>query len=301
MLGLPLVNSHSARILEPARFAIVAVGVLVAINISTTYALGLITTQLRNQFGFNQGDITTISTIGMCCGYLSFPAGALYDYAGPSIVLALATAISASGMFLLSAIFSGHVEGTVVNVVIANCLLSMGCSWQDVASLMTSILHFPLDKGSVVAIQKTFMGLGATILSLYYQGLFNEKFSEYTFYVGVMIITHGLLAVALVQLPGYHITRRRAKRSSDQEQEAAHTLFKTVYQHQPGEDRRFRIGFVLLLIVVLFFATVSFVEAYVDVSVRNKQALAAISLLLTFSFFAMSLPRSRGVVEHQSC
>jgi hypothetical protein len=296
MFGIQFVDND--KIIEPARFAIVAAGVLVAINVSATYAFGLLTEELIVRFGFDQSDITTVSTVGTCFGFLSYPAGLLFDNFGPSLVLAVATSLSVSGMLLFSFIFSGYVPGSLVNVAVANALLSIGCSWQDVSSLMPSVLHFPLDKGSVIAIQKTFMGLGSTILSLYHQALFDGQQSEYTLYVAVMIAVHGLVGLGIITTPGYHVSLWRARRLSKEEHAEKHLLYGRLYQTQVGERTRFRIGFALLLVAVVLLATISFVQAYVQLASQGKIALAGISFLISISFFFLALPRtSNSAVE----
>ncbi|KEG05172.1 putative major facilitator superfamily, transporter, partial [Trypanosoma grayi] len=141
---------------------------------SSTYGFSIFTGHLRNKYGFSQTDITTITTVGNCVGYCSFLAGMLFDYAGPMAVLPIAGLLAFLGFALFGLVFDGYVVSspTVIHFSIFNAILSLGCPAMDVAGVMPLMLQLPIDRGYVVMIQKTFSGLGTSVLMAYFNGWF---------------------------------------------------------------------------------------------------------------------------------
>ena len=275
-------------------------GILVGISIATTYAFGLVSNQLKEQFGLDQEDLTTISTIGAVFSNFSLPGGAIFDFVGPRTTLLLATGMSFLGMGLLSLSLSNSVPVSVLSLSVANALLSWGASWMDVSSLATNLLQFPLDKGAVIILQKTFQGLGSSVVAAYYSGFFPERYASYTGFVSFMILAHGIAAAAFMDLPPFCLTKlqqRGRRHAHDGDGGAAIEKWRQAYDAQPAPRGRLRLGFVLLGIMIAFLTGNSILVAYAAVDVGLRSAFAVLVLLLTLSFFLMAVPRKLRWVD----
>lgn len=106
------------------RFAMLTSGIGIAVCISSTYCFSIFSNSLKSDYNLGQDDITTISTIGTACGLFSMPAGIMFDYVGPQVVLFLATMIMGMGYLLWMLAFSGVINGGLILFCIAN---SCGC------------------------------------------------------------------------------------------------------------------------------------------------------------------------------
>jgi hypothetical protein len=286
------------RINEPQRMLMIPLGILVGISIATTYAFGLVSNKLKEQFGLDQEDLTTISTVGSVFSNFALPGGALFDFAGPRVTLLAASLMSFVGMGLLSLSLSSAIPASVLSLSAANALLSWGASWMDVSSLATNLLQFPCDKGAVIILQKTFQGLGSSVVAAYYSGFFPEAYAAYTGFVAFMILVHGFTAAALMRLPPFVQTKLEQRRALLDT--GVGEAWRAVYDRQPAPQARLRLGFVLLGATLVFLTANSIVTAYVDVPVGLRTAFALIVMLLTLSFFLLAVPRRLPFVDSWS-
>ncbi|KAH9599022.1 Nodulin-like [Trypanosoma melophagium] len=166
------VNPYITHINDRRRFVMLVAGIFTATGISAHYCFALISDYLKNRYHFGQADLTIISTVGTSAGAFSFPAGVVFDYLGPSAALGIPCVIGASGFLLMGLTFSSYIEGTVVLFSIFYGIIYFGASSMDTGSLMTNMLNFPRDRGAVVVLQKTFNGLGSSIMTVWFISFF---------------------------------------------------------------------------------------------------------------------------------
>ncbi|KAH9599058.1 Nodulin-like [Trypanosoma melophagium] len=281
------------------RMRMLMAGVYVGVAISSTYGFSLFTDHLREKYGMSQSDITTISTVGNCVGYCSFLAGMLFDYAGPMVVFPLAGFLGFLGFLLFGLTFDDKIANpTVIHFSIFNAILYLGCPAMDVATVMPLMMQFPMDRGYVVLIQKTFSGLGTSVLMAYFNGWFksansdnikDNNYSGYAYFVGAQILLCTLVGTYFVRLPVYYPCAWRKKRLTAEEiTEREGTL--ELYMKQRAPSRRLKIGFALVVAVLIFSTTQSITTAYVKTSHSGYLAISVVAVLLMASFTAMALP-----------
>lgn len=125
---------------------------------------------MQARYNLSQRDMSSIVTVGLVFQCSMLPYAFLYDYFGPTIIAAIATVQVPLGTLLLALCFMGQVEGSVVRLCVFNALMGSGCILFDLACCVTVLSHFPTHRGPVVALMKTFSGLGSAIFACPYSG-----------------------------------------------------------------------------------------------------------------------------------
>ncbi|EKF33026.1 hypothetical protein MOQ_003113, partial [Trypanosoma cruzi marinkellei] len=143
------------------RMRMLIAGIYLGLGISSLYGFSIFTDHLRHKYGYSQSDITTISTVGICVAFCGFHAGVLYDYVGPTVLLPLGGLFGCLGFFLFGMTFDGTITtSSVARFALYQGITCLGLPAMDVSSIMSLMLQFPLERGYVVLIMKTFNGLG---------------------------------------------------------------------------------------------------------------------------------------------
>jgi MFS family permease len=184
---------------EAMRAASVAAGVCCATLVGSVYAFSLISQPMKQQFHLSQSDIDIISTVSFMLAQFNLPAGWLLDRFGPRVVNAISFGGVAVGMVLLGLVFHGWIPGTVPTLLVSYAIACWPSGWIDLGTLMPNLYSFPRNRGDIVIIQKTFMGLGASVFSLAFNGCFgDEHVAMYCVCCGIAAAVCGLLAVRFI-------------------------------------------------------------------------------------------------------
>ncbi|KAK7200074.1 Nodulin-like [Novymonas esmeraldas] len=286
---------------ELYRARMLMTGVYVGLAISSTYGFSIFTEHLRNKYGFNQVDITTISTVGNCCGYLVFFAGILFDFAGPKVLFPVAGSFGFIGYLLFGLAFNDVIKSSSTTVALVqfsifNAILYFGCPAMDVATLMPLMVNYPLERGYMVIIQKTFSGLGTSVLMAYFNGWFrdmtakdNSNYAGYAYFMGSQILFCSLLGCYFVDLAPYTPCQYRKNRlTAEAAAERQATL--AVYGAQHAPKRRLYIGCALVGANLVFLAVSSIVTGYVPTNKSGYVAISVVAVVLLALFSLMALP-----------
>ncbi|PWU99138.1 hypothetical protein C4B63_10g312 [Trypanosoma cruzi] len=194
-------------------------------------------------------------------------------------------------------------DGTITTSSVALFALyqgitSLGLPMMDVSCVMSLMLQFPLERGYVVLIMKTFNGLGTAVLMAYFNGWFkaadadraeNNNYSGYAYFVGGQILLCSLIGACFTRLPTYFPCSWTKKRlSSEEAAEREKTLDLYMSQHAP--TRRLRIGFAIVVATLIFSTTQSITTAYVNTSRAGYLAISIVAVLLMASFSVIAMP-----------
>ncbi|KAF8291325.1 putative Nodulin-like [Trypanosoma cruzi] len=281
------------------RMRMLMAGVYLALGISSNYGFSIFTDHLRNKYGYSQSDITTISTVGNCVSYCGFHAGVLFDYVGPTVLLPVGGLFGCLGFVLFGMTFDGTITtSSVALFALYQGITCLGLPMMDVSSVMSLMLQFPLERGYVVLIVKTFNGLGTAVLMAYFNGWFKaadsdqpeeNNYSGYAYFTGVMILLCSLLGACFIRLPMYFPCSWTKKRlSSEEAAEREKTLDLYMSQHAP--TRRLRTGFAIVFVTLIFSTTQSITTAYVNTSRAGYLAISIVAVLLVASFSVIAMP-----------
>lgn len=234
-------NHPDARQFNRQRFSQLAAGVFAAACVGITQCFPIISNVVKSSGGgISQSDVAKISTAGVVAGYMMLPFGILYDTFGPKPVLLLCGLVCTAGYVLLSLIFSGHIAFGVTLMCAVNAMISLGASSMDTGSLMSNLYAFPLSRGEVIILQKTFVGLGSTFFSIIFECFFSKivhrvdangfeehidesNYSGFAIFMAAFVVGTFVLATAVTRLPLYHQTsiqkfrhfRRRERHVAD--------------------------------------------------------------------------------------
>ncbi|GET90440.1 hypothetical protein, conserved [Leishmania tarentolae] len=296
-----MVSPADYRISEISRFLILVGGVCASTCMSTFYGFNIISKNLADMFNLTGADLTTITTIGVVIGFITFPFGMLLDYVGPMWVCICACTLNSLGAILYALAFNGNIKGNVPTLAVFCAIMNLGCSSFDTGSLMAVLGSFPLTKGPVVAIMKTFTGLGASILAVINYSFFRKSDAHYMFFMAAVVVFMGSVAITFIRFPPYHILDREKTRVPERVQ-VRRRLTERAYLTQYPPMIRFYLGFGIIVSIVIYLTVQSFCIAYANPSdsARMANTVVIIVLVLCLGFMAAPFPFLGGMEKEPS-
>lgn len=285
---------------ELYRFRMLVAGIMVALGVSTTYGYSIFTEYMKEKYGMNQVNITTISTVGNCLGYCAFLLGVVFDLFGPKIQILLSGSLAALGLLLFGLSFDDKIsystETMVILLSIFNGIMFLGCPSLDGGSVLPLMMNFPLDRGFIIVIQKTFSGLGTSVMMLYFNAFFKtrspdqtSKFSAYAYFLAAQVMLVSVVGAIFIDFPTYNPCDWKKKKLAEEELKERQDTLK-LYMTQRPPHRRFYIGCTILGTLLVFLTTISLVGSFDTLSPAANYAAWAIGIFLLCCFSLMGLP-----------
>jgi MFS family permease len=158
------------------------------------YAFGLWSSDMKRKLGLTQNDIATIGSIGNIGLYGSVFSGMVYDRYGPRVCSVLGAFFSLLGYGLLYLAVSGQSAASVGLLVLYTVMWNHGAGWLDTAAVATSARNFAENRGMALGLIKSFFGLSGAILALIYKCFFNTRGDRFLGFCAVYIAAVGLIA-----------------------------------------------------------------------------------------------------------
>ncbi|PBJ74161.1 protein associated with differentiation 4 [Trypanosoma cruzi cruzi] len=239
----------------------------------------------------DQGGASATCMSGPACGYLVMPYGFIFDHLGPKPIFILSMVLFPLGALLFALSFRGTIEGSVVRLSVFNGMLTLGCTLYDVVYMMTIMSHFPNSKGPVVAILKSYIGLGSAIVGSTQLAFFDGRPDHYFYFLMVLFFVTGAAGFFLVPLPSYHLTGYEEKHLGIEEKERR-LARKSVYLRQQPPTIRFAIGIAFVVLLVIYLPLQSALVAYLGWGRTQRIMFASILIAVLVSFPLMALPVS---------
>ncbi|KAF8284727.1 hypothetical protein TcYC6_0004570 [Trypanosoma cruzi] len=168
---------------------------------SLSYAFNLIAPEMQSLYDLTGRDISTISTVGLVVGYFLLPYGFIFDHFGPKPIFILSMVLFPLGALMFALSFRGTIEGSVVRLSVFNGMLILGCTLFDLAYMMTIMSHFPDQQGPVVAILKSYIGLGLCHCGKHPAGFFDGRPDHYFYFLMVLFLVTGVAGFPLCATP----------------------------------------------------------------------------------------------------
>ncbi|CBZ32330.1 hypothetical protein, conserved in leishmania [Leishmania donovani] len=276
---------------EHKRFAILVLGSFGCIVCSFSYAWNLISGTMQQRYDLSQRDLSTIVTVGLVVQFGVLPYAFLYDFLGPIPISVIGTVYFPLGTLLLALCFMGKIEGSVVRLSVFNAMMACGCAMFDLVCCITVLSHFPTNRGPVTALLKTFTGLGSAIVACLYAGYFDSDAEKHFFFLFSLGIVVGVLCIVFMRLPPYHLTQYAERKLSDEVKERR-LVTKAQYLRQEAPLRRFALGLLILVALIVFVTTQSALVSYLKLGKAPKLAFAIVStiLVLFYTFVMAPLP-----------
>lgn len=282
-------SERTTTVSEPRRFLALSVGVLACICASTSYVYNLFSGRLQEKYNFTQKQMATITTLASIFGMVALPLGGVYDYYGPRPLFFISMLTFPLGALLFGLAFADAFDGSVVRFTICNTLLGIGTNMFDVGALMTVLSIFPSSRGAVIAVMKTFIGLGSAIFGAIQLGFFEDDISLFFFFLALFVAVVGFLSFFLIRLPPYQLTGYDEKYLSESAKQRR-LATKRAYFEQVPPARRFIVGFVIVAALILFLPVQSALVAFKDLSHTYKLVFAIVTIALVAVFPIVALP-----------
>ncbi|EKG04623.1 hypothetical protein TCSYLVIO_004317 [Trypanosoma cruzi] len=278
------------RINELGRFRILLGGLAASLCMSVIYGFNLLSNHIQNEFDLNANDLTTITTVGIVVGLVTFPGGILLDYAGPKWVLAISTVTCSLGALLFGLTFQGVIAASVLRFSVFCAFLNFGCFWFDTGSLMAVLGSFPLTRGPVVALMKTYGGIGSSVLAVLNYSFFYEKYAAYMYFLAITVVFLGGFSKIGRAVQQEHIVDRE-KKTLPLEIQERRKLIEPYYLQQRPPIQRFIVGCIVVISLIIYLVTQSLCLAYVSgISKNTRIGITIGAIILLFSLSVIVAP-----------
>ncbi|KPA77119.1 putative mitochondrial hypothetical protein [Leptomonas pyrrhocoris] len=276
------------RTLEKAWFCQFCIGILICVNNGACFTFGIFSPYMkRGAFRYTQSQIDVVSTVGVLLSYFSMPTGFLFDRRGPAATLLAGTILNVTGWVGMYFIFKDMEHPLLSNSVVVMAfffgLSQFSASFYETGSVLTNLKSFSCYQGRVILIQKTFMGLGSSLVAQIYVAFFEKTFSGIAPFFAFLFLysaVAGTLAVLYLRLPTPE-TRCVGLNVEDAETKA----------RGGGEPRMFRtpfnVGTAILCVGVAFVLVTTLVENFVTLTAAMRAWIGAATVLLCMSFTSM--------------
>lgn len=284
------------RISEPYRFFLLVVGSIGCLLASLCYTFGIFAHEVQAMGGFGMTDMASITTSMLVFSFFTLPYAFIFDYFGPKPVLCVGTVMLPLGSLLVGLIFNGSIAPTLTNFCIFVAIMGGGCIVFDIGTVVCVLSWFPVNKGPVVAIMKSFAGLGAAIVGTFQLAFFENDTAGFFFLLMGMALALGTFCIATMVLPPYHLTASQVKNLCQEEKNARH-MTKHLFLTQRATVFRMAISFAFVIFLVIFLPVQSILIVYAGVGNGAKIAFACIVItsLVLYPVFALPLPFFGGM------
>lgn len=264
------------------------VSILICLNNGACFCFGIFSPFMkRGPFNYSQSDVNFVSTVGVMLSYVSLPTGFLYDAKGPMLTLLVGTVLNFLGWLGMFLIFIREEQPLFGTGVITMCLFygisQFSASFYETGSVLTNLDAFSCYQGRVVLIQKTFMGLGSSIIVQIYLSFFSRHFDgigPFFLFLLFLAFTVGVLGTLFVRLP----TRKT-------ECLGLNVLDKDMLEGREGESRLFKVPFNtgtgILFILIIYMLVVTLVQNYYALTDTQSILIGVFAVLLCLSFSLM--------------
>ncbi|KPA83779.1 hypothetical protein ABB37_02004 [Leptomonas pyrrhocoris] len=283
-------TNRPVSISEPKRFFMLLIGVYACICASTGYVYNLFSGRLQEKYDFTQKQMSVITTMSGVLSIVVFPLAGVYDYYGPRSLFMIGMVFFPIGGVLFGLAFADAVDGNVARFTVFSAFLSVGTAMFDIAGLMTILSVFPSSRGAVIAVMKTFIGIGSAIFGAFQLGFFEDDISGFFYFMSAFVGVVGLFCVLFVELPPYQLTGYEERYLTEADK-AKRLATKRVYLEKVPSPRRFVIGFALVSVLIVFLPVQSSLVAYLKLGHPYKLgfALATVAVMVLYTVMAVPL------------
>ena len=123
-------------------------------------------------FNYTQSELTLVASIGNIAGFFAVPSGIMYEKYGPRATILTGVVMAFAGYLLLWLAVTQAFGANLATVAVFAAIANNCQTWFDTASVVTNMNNFPNHRGVVVGVLKSMNGLGASVFSQIYVGLF---------------------------------------------------------------------------------------------------------------------------------
>lgn len=282
---------------EPYRYFLLVVGSVGCLLASLSYTFGLFSMTMMRMGGLNMTQVTTVGTVMLVFSYFTLPYAFVMDYFGPKPVLVIGTILLPLGCLLMALTFNGNIQATTATFSVFMGIMGGGCIVFDIGTVVAVLSWFPTYRGPVVAIMKTFAGLGSAIVGTLQHAFFDSYPAGFFFLLMAMSLVFGLFCVFSMRLPPYHLTAYQNKHLSEEEKVPLKATMVLFLRKSPCR-RRAAIALCFIVFLIIFLPLQSALVSYCHLGKGPKIAFAVVVIAACAFYPVICLPlRCLGGME----
>mmetsp|Transcript_44496 Transcript_44496/g.141678 ORF Transcript_44496/g.141678 Transcript_44496/m.141678 type:complete len:168 (-) Transcript_44496:37-540(-) len=136
-----------------------------------TYVFSVYSPELKKALHLKQPQIEMIGSSANMGGYFGIISGLTYDYfdsyfrAGPRGVLMVGLVVNVVGYTVLFLAASNRIATEAWQVGLIAAMATNAGTWYDTVAIVTCLRNFPEDRGTVVGVLKSFVGLSGSMFT----------------------------------------------------------------------------------------------------------------------------------------
>lgn len=188
---------------EVNAWTVLAAATLVQACGGLAYSFSVYSQDLRAVYP-KQSDVDLLGTMKDVGAYFGVVGGLLFDYGGPKVTLLVGALMHFFGYVGVWGVLTRRLgladpplwQSSVIIAVAAN-----GNSFFDTAALLTSMHNFPLEKGTVAGLLKSYLGLSSALFAQLYDAFVPDEVKRSGAAAFVMLCAVGGGAVAVLMTP----------------------------------------------------------------------------------------------------
>ncbi|KMT11441.1 hypothetical protein BVRB_5g107650 [Beta vulgaris subsp. vulgaris] len=189
--GCASARSFTIQLLA-GRFFVVFATILILSFIGSAYIFGLYSGDIKSTLGYDQTTLNLLSFFKDLGTYVSVHAGLLMEVSPPWVVLSLGGIINFFGYFMIWLSVTHRIAHPPVWLM---CLyITIGANslgFANSGGLVPCVQNFPENRGVVIGILKSYLGIGGAIMTQFYHALYGNDSSA----VGVILVIAWLPAL----------------------------------------------------------------------------------------------------------
>lgn len=184
-----------------SRWLVIVAGIWIQCTSGSSYTFGIYSETIKSNLGYDQSTLDTISSfkdIGANIGVIS---GLLYGITSPWVVLLAGALQNCVGYAMMWLSITGRIAHPVLwQMCLYMFLAAHAQTFFNTAVVVTNVMNFPTDRGTVIGLMKGFLGLSGAILVQIYHTIYEGNQSSYVLMISWLPTLNSLLFMFIIRV-----------------------------------------------------------------------------------------------------
>jgi hypothetical protein len=205
---------QKAKKVATSRWLVIVAGIWIQCTSGSSYTFGIYSETIKSNLSYDQSTLDTISSfkdIGANVGVIS---GLLYGITSPWVVLLAGALQNCVGYAMMWLSVTGRIARPALwQMCFYMFLAAHAQTFFNTAVVVTSVINFPTDRGTVVGLMKGFLGLSGAILVQIYHTIYEGNQSSYLLMISWLPTLISLLFMFVIRV--HPTCKRDGKKTLD--------------------------------------------------------------------------------------